>query len=128
MMDSDETIITLLKKNYSKIKKKYNIPVIKNLMHIFGIGAFFLAIGIFPISKKKGLLLVFLSIAILMYRFLYFDGIFAGDKFLLDVCIIVPLLFILGIKRDSIEHLKHLSTIIGIIYILYHGKELVLKA
>jgi len=41
--------------------------------------------------------------------------------------VIVPLLFILGIKRDSVEHLKHLSTILGIAYVVYYGKQLVLN-
>ena len=128
MMNNDETVITLFKKGCCELKMQYHKPNIKNLVHIFGIGAFFLVLGLYPITKIKGFALILLSYAILIYRFKYFNGIFAGDKFLLDVGVIVPLLFILGIKRDSIEHLKHLSTILGIAYIVYYGKQLVLNA
>ena len=125
MMDSDETIITLLKKGYNEIKRQYKKPNIKNIVNIFGIGTFFLALGAYPLTNLQGYLLICLSIFILVYRFKYYNGIFAGDKFLLDVGVIIPLLFILGIKKNSIEHLKHLATILGIGYIVYYGKQLV---
>lgn len=126
-MDNDETVITLFKKGYNKLKMQYNKPNIRNLVHVFGIGAFFLALGVYQITKMKGAALILLSFYILAYRFKYFNGIFAGDDFLLDIGVVVPLLFILGIKRDEIAHLKHVSTIIGIGYIVHYGKKLVLN-
>ena len=126
-MDSDETVITLSKKYCTYLITQYHKPNIKNIAHIFGIGAFFLALGTYPISKITGYMLVLLSIAILVYRFKYYNGVFAGGKFFLDIGIIIPLLFILGIKRDSVSHLKHLATILGIGHIVYHGKQIVFK-
>ena len=123
-MNKDDTIITLFKKGCCQIKIQYDKPNIQKLAHIFGIGYFFLALGFYPISKMKGCWLIAMSLLLLYFRFKTFQETTVNGQFFLDILIIIPLFFVLGMKR-SIEHLKHLASILGIGYIVYYGKQLV---
>lgn len=125
-MNKDDTVITLFEKGCYQIKIQYDKPNIQKLIHIFGIGYFFLALGFYPITKMKGCWLITMSLLLLYFRFKTFQASSINGQFFLDVLVIIPLFFVLGIKRN-IEHLKHLASILGIGYVVYYGKQLVLN-
>lgn len=122
----NDTIITLFKKGFLELKIQYNKPNIQKLAHIFGIGYFFLALAFNPITKMKGCWLISMSLLLLYFRFKTFQEYTINGQFFLDVLVIIPLFFVLGIKRNTV-HLKHLASILGIGYIVYNGKQLVLN-
>lgn len=126
IMNKDDTIITLFKKGCFELKIQYNKPNIQKLTHIFGIGYFFLALAFHPITKMKGAWLIIMSMLLLYYRYKTFEEAAINGQFFLDVLVIIPLFFVLGFKRN-IGHLKHLASILGIGYIVYYGKQLVLN-
>lgn len=125
-MNKDDTILSLFKKGCFELKIQYNKPNIQKLAHIFGIGYFFLALGFHSITKMKGAWLIIISILLLYYRYKTFEEKEVNGQFFLDMLVIIPLFFVLGIKRDVI-HLKHLASILGIGYVVYYGKQLVLN-
>ena len=126
IMNKNDTIITLFKKGCCELTIQYNKPNIQKLAHIFGIGYFFLALGFHSITKMKGFWLIAMSLLLLYFRFKTFHENTISGQFFLDVLVIIPLFFVLGIKRNT-EHLKHLASILGIGYIVYYGKQLVLN-
>jgi len=121
-----DNIITLFKQGCFELKIQYNKPNIQKLAHIFGIGYFFLALSFNSITKMKGAWLIIMSMLLLYYRYKTFKETAVNGQFFLDVLVIIPLFFVLGIKRNTI-HLKHLASILGIGYIVYYGKQLVLN-
>jgi len=126
IMNKDDTINTLIKRGWVKLKLQYNKPNIQKLAHIFGIGYFFLVLGFNSITKMKGMWLITMSMLLFYYRCKTFDEKAVNGQFFLDMMVIIPLFFVLGIKRN-IVHLKHLASILGIGYIVYYGKQLVLN-